>query len=104
MRESPVPIESIDILAGDDDAVALSCSLRLCKHTATRDVLAIPRAKRSCLKGMHLSCFTSKYKYADFPKLVQNVQIVCTKGCYKAVTSPMALTYYERGGALVPYK
>jgi hypothetical protein len=46
---------------------------------------------------MHLSCFTSKYKYADFPKLVQNVQIVCTNGCYKAVASPMALTWRNDG-------
>jgi hypothetical protein len=42
---------------------------------------------------MHLFCFTSKYKYADFPKLVQNVQIVCTKGCYKAVAFPKALSW-----------
>jgi hypothetical protein len=104
MSASPVPIQTLVIPAaaaaaasGDDDAVALSCSLRLCKHTATRDVLVIPCAKPTCPKGMHLSCFTSKYKYADFPKLVQNVQIVCTKGCYKAVASPMALTWRNDG-------
>jgi hypothetical protein len=73
------------------------CNPRSCKHTATGDVLVIPCAKPSCPKGMHLSCFTSKYKYADFPKLVQNVQIVCTKGCYKAVASPMALTWKNDG-------
>jgi hypothetical protein len=83
----------------DDDAVALtvSYSLRLCKHTATCDVLVIPCAKPTCPKGMHLSCFTSKYKYADFPKLVQNVHIVCTKGCYKAVASPKALSWRNAG-------
>jgi hypothetical protein len=46
---------------------------------------------------MHLSCFTSKYKYVDFPKLVQNVQIVFSKGCYKAVGSPKALTGSNNG-------
>jgi hypothetical protein len=110
MSGSTVPIQTLVVPAAaaasaaaaaaascDDDAVALSCCLRVCKHAATRDVLVIPCAKPTCPKGMHLSCFTSKYKYADFPKLVQNVQIVCTKGCYKAVASPKALSWRNDG-------
>ena len=110
MSGSTVPIQTLVVPAAaaasaaaaaaascDDDAVALSCCLRVCKHAATRDVLVIPCAKPTCPKGMHLSCFTSKYKYADFPKLVPNVQIVCTKGCYKAVASPKALSWRNDG-------
>jgi hypothetical protein len=109
MSESPVPIESVDIPADaaavataaasdDDDAVVLCCNLRTtCKHFATRDVLVIPCARTTCTKGMHLSCFTSKYKYADFPKLREDVQVVCTKGCYKSVASPMAITWRNNG-------
>jgi hypothetical protein len=109
MSESPVPIESVDILAataatgaaaasGDDAAVALCCNLRTsCKHFATRDVLVIPCARPTCTKGMHLFCFTSKYKYVDLPKLKEDVQVVCTKGCYKSVASPMAITWRNDG-------
>jgi hypothetical protein len=46
---------------------------------------------------MHLSCFTSKYKYADFPKLVQNVQIVCTKETKKKVAAQIARIINDKG-------
>ncbi len=46
---------------------------------------------------MHLSCFTSKYKYVDFPKLKEHVQVVCTKSCYKTVASPTAITWRNDG-------
>jgi hypothetical protein len=106
MSESPVPIEPGDIPAAaaaatsdeeEEEAVVLLCCNRACKFTATRDVLVIPCAKTTCPKGMHLSCFTSKYKYVDFPKLRENVQVVCTKGCYKSVGSPMAITWRNDG-------
>jgi hypothetical protein len=111
MSESPVPFESVDIpaataatgvataaAADDDDDAALCCNLRTsCKHFATRDVLVIPCARPTCTKGMHLSCFTSKYKYVDFPKLKEHVQVVCTKSCYKTVASPTAITWRNDG-------
>ena len=114
MSESPVPIEFADIpaataatgvatgvataAAADDDDAALCCNLRTwCKHFATRDVLVIPCARPTCTKGMHLSCFTSKYKYVDFPKLKERVQVVCTKSCYKTVASPTAITWRNDG-------
>ena len=110
MSGSPVPIQTVDIPAAaaaaaaasasaseEEEAAPLLCNPRSCKHIATGDILVIPCAKPSCPKGMHLSCFTSKYKYADFPKLVQNVQIVCNKDCYKAIASPMVLTWKNDG-------